>query len=480
MAATLWQSHLARVERGKAEKRFGDVRQLANSYLFDVYPQIENLEGSLKARETILQNALKYLDSLAKEAGGDLELQSELATAYEKVGDVQGALNNSNLGKTKAGLETYGKANALRAAVLAANPDDLEARKKLANNQYTIARTLWMDSQTREAEAAFEKTLELQRQLVAAAPASAEFKDKLAIVLIDYGAIPAFNAQSEKALRLFNEALAIIDDLQAREPANIAFKKTKARLLRILSKAKAATGDYAAGLQDLETALALSKEVAQKSPGDFRVQRAVWLTETLICEHFIDQGDGPRAVAAGRGTLDFPGAALQKEPENGVVAYDLAISHFNLARAHRLAGALGETIRHADAALAVMAGLSAKSPDDADYKRNLAIYQTEKARAHLGLGQADAAILALQEAQATLQPIAEADSSSATTIGDLGMAYRLAAQAYHQKGENRTAAALVEKAIAIVRRLQDSKALRESEKELLAELEQEKAAYTSL
>ena len=71
MAATLWQSHLAQVERGKAEKRFGDVRQLANSYLFDVYPQIENLEGSLKARETILQNALKYLDSLAKEAGGD-------------------------------------------------------------------------------------------------------------------------------------------------------------------------------------------------------------------------------------------------------------------------------------------------------------------------------------------------------------------------------------------------------------------------
>ncbi len=161
MVATLWQSHLAQIERSKAEKRFGDVRKLANSYLFDVYPQIENLEGSLKARETILQNALKYLDSLAKEAGGDLELQAELATAYEKVGDVQGALNNSNLGQTKAGLETYGKANALRAAVLAAKPNDLEARRKLANNQYTIARTLWMDSQTNEAEKAFEKTLAL-------------------------------------------------------------------------------------------------------------------------------------------------------------------------------------------------------------------------------------------------------------------------------------------------------------------------------
>jgi hypothetical protein len=39
--------------------------------LFDVYPQIENLEGSLKARQTILNNALAYLDSLSNEAGGD-------------------------------------------------------------------------------------------------------------------------------------------------------------------------------------------------------------------------------------------------------------------------------------------------------------------------------------------------------------------------------------------------------------------------
>ena len=477
MAATLWQSHLAQVERNKAEKRFGEVRKLANSNLFDVYPQIENLEGSLKARETILKNALTYLDSLAREASGDWELQAELATAYEKVGDVQGALNNSNLGNTKAGLETYRKANQLRAAVVAAKPDDLEARKKLANNQYTMARTLWMDSQTKEAEEAFEKTLQLQRELVAADPAAAELQDKLAVVLIDYGAIPAFNAQSEKALRLFAEALGIIDRLQKGDPQNPAYRKTKARLLRVVSKPKAALGDYAGGLRALEEALTLSKEVAQQLPDDFRAQRAVWLTETMICELFIDQSDGARAVEAGLGTIDFPRKALEKEPENGVVAYDLAISHFNLARAQRLAGDFRETIRHADAALKVMAEMSAKSPGDADYKRNLAIYQTEKARAHLGLAQSDAAILALQEAQAMLQPNVAADPNSATIQGDLGMAYRLTAQAYHQKGENEKAGELVDKAIRIVAALEKNNSVRDSEKGLLAELEQEKAKY---
>ncbi len=133
MVATLWQSHLAQIERARAEKRFNDVRQLANSNLFEVYPEVENLEGSIKAREAILKNALKYLDSLAHETGDDLELKSELASAYEKVGDVQGAANLS-LGNYKTGLETYGKAQELREAVYRADPKNLEAKERLAKN----------------------------------------------------------------------------------------------------------------------------------------------------------------------------------------------------------------------------------------------------------------------------------------------------------------------------------------------------------
>ncbi|CAN5600643.1 hypothetical protein BH18VER1_BH18VER1_11800 [soil metagenome] len=480
ITATLWQSHLRQVQRARAEKRFNDVRHLANSNLFDVYPEVENLAGSLKAREKILTNALKYLDSLAREAAGDLDLQSELATGYEKVGDVQGALNNSNLGNTKAGLETYRKANALRAAVLEARSNDLEAKKKLAENSYTIARTLWMDSQTREAEEAFEKALRIQRELIATRPEAPALQNELALTLIDYAAIPAFNGQSQKTLTLLNEALAIVDRLREKNPDDPTFKKTKARLLRILSKPRAATGDYAGGFEALETALVLSKEAAAQAPEDFRAQRAVWLTETMTCELFIDQGDGAKAVEVGLGTIDFPKRALEKEPENGVVAYDLAISYFNLARAYRLAGNFQETVRNADAALGVMSKLSAKSLDDSDYKRNLAIYATEKARAQLDLGQADEALTALREAEAILQPIVAADPDSATTRGDLAMTYRLQAQAQHQKGNNREAIGLVDQAITITERLRDLKALRDSERDELADLAKEKAEYTRI
>lgn len=77
-----------------------------------------------------------------------------------------------------------------------------------------------------------------------------------------------------------------------------------------------------------------------------------------------------------------------------------------------------------------------------------------------------------------MRPIVAADPKSATSLGDLGMAYRLQAQAHHQKGDDGEAARLVAKAVAVVQRLKEQAALPDSEKDLLAELKAEKAEYS--
>jgi len=477
VAATFWQTRVAQAERAKAERRFGDVRKLANSYLFDVYPEVENLEGSLKAREKILVSALEYLDSLSTEASGDLALQSELATAYEKVGDVQGAMTNSSLGNIQAGLDSYKKAQRLREAVYATNPVDLEQKEKLANNYYTTARTLWNHSQTTEAEAEFEKGMTLRRELLVSDPASVRYRDRLAVLLIDYAAIPAFNAQAEKALNLTNEASQLVSQLRQDEPDKSDWKKTQARLLRLESKPKAALGDYDGALAGLNQSLAVSKELAAEFPKDFRIQRTVWLTSSMTCELFIDKQDGKAAVDSCLPTIDFPKTALAKEPENGVVAYDLAISHFNTARGYRLSENAQKTIEHAEQAIAVMTQLSRKDPENMEYKRNLAVYETEIARANLKLGQNANAATVLQRAIAILIPVTEADPATTTYRYDLAMAYRLLAQALSGPGNKSKSSEMIDKAIPIIAQLKNENALRDSDANLLAELETEKAAY---
>ena len=477
LVATLWQANVARAEKARAEKRFNDVRKLANSNLFEVYPEVENLAGSLKAREAILRNALTYLDSLANESEGDPELQGELATAYEKVGDVQGALKNSNLGNVQAGLDSYAKARELRTAVWNTDKQNFEVTSRLANNYYTSARTLWNNNQSKEAEEAFERAIELQRSLIQERPNAVELKNRLAVMLIDYGAIPAFNFQAEKALALFNEAIAINAQLRQHNAEDIDLKKTRARGLRILSKAQSTMGDHAGGLVSLREALQISRELAEKFPQDFRLQRAVWLTHTMTCELLIDKGDGPGAVAECVNTTEFPRIALEKEPENGVVAYDLAISHFNKSRAYRLADDPARTIDESRAAIDVMTKLSAKEPANPEYKRNLAIYGTELARAQLKLDRPAEAQPVLQQARETLQPIVEANPDTTTYRYDVALADRLSAEAWHKLGEHAKAVDAVDKAIAQIAQLRDLKSLRESDKDLLRELEQEKAIY---
>ena len=85
MAVTLREARIARAERTRAERRFNDVRQLANSLMFEIHDSIENLPGTTSARKLIVEKSLAYLDGLSGEASGDVSLQRELATAFEKV-----------------------------------------------------------------------------------------------------------------------------------------------------------------------------------------------------------------------------------------------------------------------------------------------------------------------------------------------------------------------------------------------------------
>ena len=100
-----------------AERRFNDVRTLAHSLLFDIHDSIRDLPGSTAARKLLVDRALQYLDSLSHEATGTPDLQRELATAYERVGDVQGNPQFANFGDTAGAIESYRKALRIRIAL---------------------------------------------------------------------------------------------------------------------------------------------------------------------------------------------------------------------------------------------------------------------------------------------------------------------------------------------------------------------------
>jgi serine/threonine protein kinase len=147
--ATTWQAHraraqeaIAKAEKARAERRFNDVRKLAHSVLFEYHDAIKDLSGATAVRERLEKDGLVYLDSLAREAGGDPELQRELAAAYERLGDVRGQAFSASLGDIAGAMESYSKALRIREALVATSPQDVQSRRDLAGDYVRISNVL--------------------------------------------------------------------------------------------------------------------------------------------------------------------------------------------------------------------------------------------------------------------------------------------------------------------------------------------------
>ncbi len=110
------QRALADLERASAEKRLDEMRSLVTTLLFDLHDGIRDLAGSAGMRRLVLAKAQQYLEILSKESGKDVQLERELASAYEKTGDLlHDALGPG--GPDDSSQKNYQKAFDLRQAI---------------------------------------------------------------------------------------------------------------------------------------------------------------------------------------------------------------------------------------------------------------------------------------------------------------------------------------------------------------------------
>ena len=115
-------------------------QSLAHSVMFEFHDAIANLPGSTAARELLVRRALEYLENLSHEAAGDSRLAREIALGYSRIGDVQGSLGDSNLGRVSAALESYRKAEAILAGLVARSPSDDSLRQDYLRISNGLAR----------------------------------------------------------------------------------------------------------------------------------------------------------------------------------------------------------------------------------------------------------------------------------------------------------------------------------------------------
>ena len=266
IVATVWQARVARAERARAERRFQEVRQLANSFVFEVHDAVWNLPGSTSARSLIVQRGLKYLDSLAQDAAGDRELQRELAAAYEKLGAVQYTPSVAHLGDLTGALESHRKAAALREALVAADPTNSDYRRELLDSYWFIATLLGRHGDMAQELNIIRGQLPDRERLAAAEQHTFIDRYNLAATYVYIGILLMEMGDVSGALDNQQKALQIREQLSAVDPDRARSNRALTISYEYLGLAKDRASDTKAALELQQRGLQLRESLVAADP----------------------------------------------------------------------------------------------------------------------------------------------------------------------------------------------------------------------
>lgn len=345
----MWQYFRAERQRILAERRFSDVRRLANNVVFKYHDEIQNLPGSTRAREMLVKDALVYLNRLALEEDAetsDVSLKLELAQAFMKIGDVQGQAYDANLGDTTGAIESYRKAVALLENAAAQNPGDLKIENELATSYQKISSLIGRAGTQRESFEFAEKAVALGERLVAANPSDNEQRLKLAGFYLYLGDNLPDEFGHEASIEIYQKGLRVAEAAYEIEPEKqLSVRRVTALTQRIgfrnflLAENAVASGNRARApefYQISRTFYHRSHETAKKlfalDEQNAVYRRTLSSTRLNLSQAQRELGETDAALAAQREVLSELSLVADSDAANIEAKNDLANVHDDIAQ----------------------------------------------------------------------------------------------------------------------------------------------------
>jgi tetratricopeptide (TPR) repeat protein/tRNA A-37 threonylcarbamoyl transferase component Bud32 len=403
---TSWQTRVAAAQRDRAENMFDQVRQLANTFMFDFHDRIKSLDGSIPARELLVTTALEYLDGLAQEAGDRPDLAREVASAYERVGDIRGGLRTENVGDTESALDNYRSAAALREPLLEAYPDDDELLYKASLGFIKIADILERTGDAAGALEQYERALEIRERLV---EADRKYRKDLPIALNEVGTALVRTGKLGEASRHYDRALTIGRELLAEQPDDAHLQRELSVVCIRAGEALYLSGEYERAAARYEEALKIRQKLQEENPGSSRARRDVAVAHYFFGQALLELGRAQAAMASFRHFLTVAGQRKEANPESMRAVRDLAAAHEAVGMAAVEAGDYTRARESYARFQSLIIPLSGSDPDNTHLREFVARSHERTAELAEKEGDTTSAVRHYREALRIIEKLADAD-----------------------------------------------------------------------
>ncbi len=410
-AVSLRLAYLEEMQRRRAERRFADVRRIANVVLFDLHGALENVPGAMPARRLLVDTALRYLDDLAAEAGAEPALLDELSVAYERVAEIQGMPGWPSEGRTGDALASFERALTLVRKSRSAAPEGPAEKARAGTHDESEAR-----------------------------------------LLVRIGSVLAARGDTGAALGRHRAALALLARRAALAPS------TGTRLA--LAQAQVAVGDDVWELGDVPSAanryreaLATARAAAAADPSSMPAARQVGVVEQRLGDAASERKDGREALAHHSASLEVDRKLAAEHPDDREIQRDLGTDLSRLAVGQISWGSISQGLALHQEASRLRERLLAEEPDDARAAEDAAESRLEVGKTLGALGRAAEAKREIALGIQRLRSLTARDPKNARWSDSLASALASRAEIEGRSGDRPAARAALAEALAIRRRL---------------------------
>jgi len=448
VAATWWEARVAVQERSRAERRFNDVRKLANSFLFEFDEAIRNLPGSTPARSLVVKRALEYLDGLAAEARGDHSLQLEIADAYQKVAEVQGDPMFPNLGDSVGALQSSTKALAILESLALAEPENQKVRLDLASTHQQISDLLHFSGDTAGAVAHSGKALNIYEGLGGNVVDDPKFQTERAVQTYNYANLLALAGALDQATAEYRQAVELSQRIIAANPSDEEGKFHLASSLDGLGNVLQDRGDTAGALENRRKGLAIREELTRLDSNNAHYRRQLAFSHHNVGLSLVAGGDLASALAHFQQELGLFESLSTADPRDVQGRRNRSLAHKQigdvLMRTNHVRGALSQY----RAAQDIDRNLTSVDPGNSQAVLDLSFSESKVGAALGKLGQTRDALVIMQSAVARQESLIAKDPHHILLYNHLANSYMLIANCLMDSANTKSAIQYYRKAVA--------------------------------
>jgi non-specific serine/threonine protein kinase/serine/threonine-protein kinase len=313
---------LARRERDRAERSFGQAREAVNQFFTRVSEErLLNQPGLHPLRKALLQDAQRFYEDFLDRRGGNPALRAELAAARARVARITGEIGSPA-----------------------------------------------------EAAAQFQQAVALWEALVATQPGNPAYREELARALTEQGAVLIrLEGRDDEALRTFRRAGDLIEPLIAAEPRSIPRRRALGSILQNVATVELRQGRPRQAIATLRRELEIVEQLATEDPRALEPRIALAQAHALMGQVLLMQpeGTGP-ALASYQQAVDLLEPIASEHPGLAEQTYLLATYLGDLNVVQQQAGKLDSALRSTRRAVAILERLDQRYPGVLDYQGVLA------------------------------------------------------------------------------------------------------------